>query len=399
MTARFHPPVWDRGATIDADMLAFTTGDDPLHDRRLVEPEIEASLAHAEGLRRAGLLADADADRIARGLETLRDAFRRGEWTVEEADEDVHSAIERRLIALEGDAGKRLHAGRSRNEQVAVDVRLWLRRAIEDTAALVEDVAASCRDVAARHGDAPIPGYTHLRRAMPSTVRDWAEAHARAFEADARELDHARARTRECPLGSGAGYGVPLPLDRAHVARLLGFDAPEDPPTLVQHARGRAELAYVTALEAAALDVGKLACDLWLYSTGEFGFVRLPAAMTTGSSLMPQKRNPDVVELLRAHARAVIADRAALLDVVRDLPSGYHRDFQLLKPPLFRAHDRMQATLRAAVRLLDALEIDRAALEAASADPALLATSRVLERVRAGVPFRDAYRAEAEEAP
>lgn len=395
MTERFHPPIWDRGEPIDADVLAFTTGDDPIHDRRLVEPEIEASLAHAEGLHRVGLLTDGDADVIARGLEALRDSFRRDEWTVEEADEDVHSAVERRLITLAGDAGKRLHTGRSRNEQVAVDVRLWLRGAIEETEGLVEEVVAACRDIAARHGDTLIPGYTHLRRAMPSTIHDWTEAHARAFEADVEELEQARRRTRECPLGSGAGYGVPLPLDRAFVAERLGFDRPEEPPTLVQHARGRAELAYVTALEAVALDVGKVAADLWLYSTKEFGFVRLPVALTTGSSLMPQKRNPDVVELLRAHARATIADRAALLDVVRDLPSGYHRDFQLLKPPLFRAHDRMQAMLRVLGRLLTSLDIDRAALEAACADPALRATERVLDQTRAGVPFRDAYRSEA----
>jgi argininosuccinate lyase len=396
MTERFHTPIWDRGEPIDADVLAFTTGDDPLHDRRLVEPEIEASLAHAEGLHRVGLLADADADAITRGLEALRASFRREEWTVEEADEDVHSAIERRLIALVGEAGKRLHTGRSRNEQIAVDVRLWLREAIEETEARIDEVAAACREFAARHGETSIPGYTHLRRAMPSTLREWAEAHARAFEADADGLDAPRQRVRECPLGSGAGYGVPLPLDRAFVAERLGFDRPEDPSTLVQHGRGRAELAYVTALEAVALDVGKLAFDLWLYSTREFGFVRLPVALTTGSSLMPHKRNPDVVELLRAHARATIADRAALLDVVRDLPSGYHRDFQLVKPPLFRAHDRAQAMLRVLARLMSALEIDREALEAAAADPALKATERVLEQTRAGVPFRDAYRAEAE---
>ncbi|MFN8178412.1 MAG: argininosuccinate lyase [bacterium] len=396
MTERFHAPVWDRGEPIDSDVLAFTIGDDPVQDRRLVEPEIEASLAHAEGLHRVGLLTDADADAIARGLEALRESFRRDEWTVETADEDVHSAVERRLIALVGEAGKRLHTGRSRNEQVAVDVRLWLREAVEETETRIEEAAAACRELAARHGDTPIPGYTHLRRAMPSTLRDWAEAHARAFEADAEELDGPRRRIRECPLGSGAGYGVPLPLDRAFVAERLGFDRPESPPTLVQHARARAELAYVTALEAVALDVGKLAFDLWLFSTREFGFFRLPIALTTGSSLMPHKRNPDVVELLRAHARATMADRTALLDVVRDLPSGYHRDFQLVKPPLFRAHDRMQAMLGVLTRLVSALEIDRDAMEQACADPALEATERVLERAKAGVPFRDAYRAEAE---
>jgi len=395
MSRSFHRPVWDRGEPIDADVLAFTTGDDPVHDRRLVEAEIEASLAHAEGLRRAGLIDAADHVAIADGLERLRAAFRAGEWTVEEGDEDVHSAVERRLIAIAGDAGKRLHTGRSRNEQVAVDVRLWLRGAIDAVGMQLDEVAGELRAFAARHPDLPLPGYTHLRRAMPSTLTDWAETHARAFEDDGEALEEARRRLRECPLGTGAGYGVPLPLDRDWVASRLGFEAPERPATRVQHARGRAELAYVTALEGIALDVGKLAADLWLYSSREFGFVRLPASMTTGSSLMPQKRNPDVVELLRAHARALVADRAALLDVVRDLPSGYHRDFQLLKPPLFRAHDRARSMLAVVAKLAAGLAADEDALRAAAEDPDLAATARVLERVRAGVPFRDAYREEA----
>jgi argininosuccinate lyase len=230
---------------------------------------------------------------------------------------------------------------------------------------------------------------------MPSTVGDWALAHARAFDFDLGELAHARERLRECPLGSGAGYGVPLPLERDFVARELGFERPEEPVTHVQHARGRAELAHATALEAVALDIGKLGADLWLFSAPEYGFFRLPVEFTTGSSLMPHKRNPDVVELMRAHSRQICAERAALLECLRDLPSGYHRDFQLLKPPLFRLHDRAVAMLSLLPRLIGALELDEAALRAACADPKLAATGRALERARAGVPFRDAYRDES----
>lgn len=392
----FHRPVWDRGEAIDAQMLAFTVGDDPLWDRRLVEHDVRGSLAHAKGLLRVGLIEPADHARIAEGLERLLGTFRAGEWTVEPGDEDVHSAVERRLTELIGDAGKRLHTARSRNEQVAVDVRLWLREANALVRSEVEAVRASLARAAERHASLPLPGYTHLRRAMPSTAGEWFGAHARAFELDLAEVEHARAWTRECPLGSGAGYGVPVPLDREFVALELGFDGPEQPVTHVQHARGRAELAYLTALEAVALDLGKLAFDLWLYSTSEFAFVRLPVAFTTGSSLMPHKRNPDALELMRAHARGVVAGRAALLDVLRDLPSGYHRDFQLIKPPLFRAHDAATAMLALMPRLVDALEFDEEALRLACSDPKLGATARALEKVRAGVPFRDAYRDEAQ---
>ncbi len=391
----FQRPIWDRGEPIDTQMLAFTIGDDWLQDRRLIDVDIRGSMAHARGLARAGLISPDDLRAIERGLEELLSAHRRGEWTVEPGDEDVHSAVERRLIERIGDSGKKLHTARSRNEQVALDLSLWLREAIDGTRARAARLIEACRVLPARVGALPLPGYTHLRRAMPSTVSDWIQAHAGALEIDSAHFDVARAYLRTCPLGSGAGYGVPVELDRAGTARELGFEGPTTPVTLVQHARGRAELAYVTALEQVALDAGKLVFDLWLFSTREFSFVKLPTALTTGSSMMPQKRNPDLLELARAHCRQVSADRQALLDVVRDLPSGYHRDFQLIKPPLFRAHDRLLPVLELSAKLLGALEFDAERLREACSDPDLRATERALERVRAGVPFRDAYREES----
>ncbi len=389
--APFARPIWDRGEPIDDAILRFTIGDDWLHDRRLVVHDLRGSLAHVEGLFAAGLIGAEDRDAIARGLEELLAEHLAGAWTVEPTDEDVHSAVERRLVERIGEPGQRLHTGRSRNDQVALDLRLWLREAIEVSAGALARLLAAARGLRERAGALPLPGYTHLRRAMPSSVGDWLGAFAAALEEDARELEHARARLARCPLGSGAGYGVPLPLAREQVAAALGFEGPEEPVTLTQWTRGRAELAYLGALEALALDLGKLAFDLWLYSSAEFGFVRLPAALTTGSSLMPQKRNPDAIELLRAHARQLVADRAALLDVLRDLPSGYHRDLQLLKPPLFRAHDRAQALCAVAARLLEGLELDEEALRRACADPALQASARALALAAEGVPFRQAY--------
>jgi argininosuccinate lyase len=389
----FHAPVWDRGEPIDGEMMRFTVGDDWWWDRRLVEVDLRGSLAHVDGLLEAGLVESADHALLRSGLEQLRDAHRGGEWNVEEGDEDVHSAIERRLTELVGEAGKRLHTGRSRNDQVALDLRLWLREAADQTAPALDGLIAAC--ARSETSPLPLPGYTHLRRAMPSSVADWSAAHRVALQASAEDLAHARGRLRACPLGSGAGYGVPLPLARDAVASALGFECAEQPVTLTQLTRGRAELAYLTALESVALDLGKLAADLWLYSSSEFGFVALPVALTTGSSLMPHKRNPDVLELLRAHCRQVGAEREALARVLADLPSGYHRDFQLIKPPLFRAHDRMASALPIAARLLDGLEWDSARLEEAAADPALRSVERALERVRAGESFRDAYRAES----
>ena len=391
----FHAPIWDRGEPIDAEMLAFTVGDDPLWDRRLVVHDLRGSMAHAAGLLRAKLITAEDDELLQRGLTELLETHLAGEWTVEPTDEDVHSAVERRLIALIGDAGEKLHTGRSRNDQVAVDVRLWLREAVAEMQAALSGVREACVQFGEQHGQHALPGYTHMRRAMPSSIADWIGAHARAFEFDAAELEHATGRIAECPLGSGAGYGTPLELDREFVARELGFERPEQPVTYTQHSRGRPELAYLTALESIALSLGKLAADLWLYSTTEFGFVRLPVAFTTGSSMMPHKRNPDAIELTRAHCRALISERAALLELLRDQPSGYHRDFQLLKPPMFRAHDRALVMLKLWARLLEGLELDEAALAEASADDSLHSTRRALEQVQSGVAFRQAYRAES----
>jgi argininosuccinate lyase len=388
-------PIWDRGDAIDAEMLAFTVGDDWRMDQRLVVHELAASRAHARALLRANLLTPADGERIFAGLGELERTHRAGEWTVEPGDEDVHSALERRLIALVGEAGKRLHTGRSRNEQVAVDVLLWLREASVETERRLTALVHACDDFRAKHGALTLPGYTHLRRAMPSSLADWIGAHARALALDRDELVQARARTARCPLGSGAGYGVPLALDRELTARELGFEGPIEPVTAVQHARGRAELAYLTALEAVALDLGKLAADAWLFTSEEFGFLSLALEFTTGSSLMPQKRNPDALELTRARCRAIVAARAELADLLRDLPSGYHRDFQLIKAPLFRAHDSLDAVLALWPRLIIALRPDEARLRAAAADDALRATERVLAAVKQGAPFRDAYRAES----
>ncbi len=388
-------PVWDRGDAIDAGMLAFTVGDDWLMDRRLVKHDIRGSLAHVKGLERVGLVSADDAAAITQGLNDLLDLHHKGEFDVTARDEDVHSAVENALVVRIGDPGKRLHTARSRNEQVAVDVRLFLREAIGDVRAALDRAVQACLDRALAYGDLPLPGYTHLRRAMPSTLGVWLLAHATALRADMSELDVAAKRISKCPLGSGAGYGLPVELDREFVAKELGFDAPEEPVTLVQHSRGRAELSYLNALEAIALDVIKLATDLWLFTSEEFSFAKLPVALTTGSSLMPQKRNPDLIELLRANARQVLAERDAVREVVRDLPSGYHRDFQLLKGPLFRAHDRMLAMLPMVDKLVRGIEFDAGALRAACADPKLNATARALEKAKQGVPFRDAYREES----
>lgn len=395
---RHHRPIWDRGEEIDEEMLAFTIGDDWLMDQQLVAIDIQGSIAHADGLLKADLLSVADHKAIHAGLRQLLHSFELGEWNVEPADEDVHSAVERRLIDLIGEAGERLHLGRSRNDQVATDMRLWLRAASAEVEAQVQTVIRKITALIQRDGTLPLPGYTHLRRAMPSTVGDWLAAHCASLQSSLHDLNTSSMRWSMCPLGSGSGYGVPLPLQRESVAQQLGFEGAETPVTLTQLSRGRAELSYLTALESVAMDIGKFAADLWLYSSHEFNFLALPTAFTTGSSMMPQKRNPDVVELIRSHCRQVAQDRDALRAVILDLPSGYHRDFQLIKPPLFRGHDRIRKILPLLARMIPNLEFNIQTLTAAAQDPDLKATAQALSKSgKSGATFRSAYRKQAKE--
>jgi argininosuccinate lyase len=388
-----HRPIWDRGEAVDSEMLAFTIGDDWLMDKELVAFDIQGSIAHAGGLRESNLLSVDDHDVIVAGLGQLLQAWHAGEWSMEAADEDVHSAVERRLTDLVGEVGGRLHLGRSRNDQVATDIRLWIRSAGRQLEQQLDSLRSAMQSLVKKDGTLPLPGYTHLRRAMPSSVGDWMKAHDAGIQRSQGELEAASVRWATCPLGSGSGYGVPLALQRSWVAEKLGFEGPEQPVTLSQLSRGRAELAFVTVLESVALDLGKLASDLWLYSSSEFGFLHLPTEFTTGSSLMPQKRNPDVLELVRAQCRQVAQDRDALRAVLIDLPSGYHRDFQLLKPPLFRAFRRMKTMLPLLSRLLPALKFEIESLNEAAADPALAATAAALAKAtKDGSTFRAAYR-------
>ncbi|MFT7486524.1 MAG: argininosuccinate lyase [Candidatus Paceibacteria bacterium] len=392
----FHAPVWDRGEPIDEQMMQFTIGDDWRMDQRLVECDLIGSMAHVNGLLRAELISAEDCAALHKTLNDLLQEWKRGEWNVEAGDEDVHSAVERRLTERLGVVGERLHTGRSRNDQVALDMRLWLRAALQESKQAVRGLMDATQVVLDRDGGLPLPGYTHLRRGMPSSVADWLGAHRLALQTSLIEFEACAERIADCPLGSGAGYGVPLPLDREGVAEELGFRAPERPVTATQLFRGRAELSYMNALESLSLDLEKLAFDLWLFTTEEFHFVRLPVELTTGSSLMPHKRNPDLVELVRGHCRQFSADRDSLRAVIAGLPSGYHRDFQLIKPPLFRGHDRMLASLRMTARLLTGLEMDSAALEQAAADPSLQVTRKALEKARSGQSFRSAYREESQ---
>jgi argininosuccinate lyase len=387
--------IWKKGAVeVDERIMRFCAGGDVVLDRELFVYDIRASKAHVRGLWRIGLLTAAECDDLLRELDALAEEFERGEFVLDETYEDCHSAIEAYLIGKLGDVGRKVHTGRSRNDQVLVASRLYLRDALNEVAAHSKKIAAVCLERAA-DDDLPMPGYTHLQRAVPSSTGMWFAGFAEAFIDDARLARDTARFVDANPLGTAAGYGVNLELDRDGVTEELEFERMQINPIYAQNSRGKFELQALMALGQALLDVRRAAWDLSLFTTAEFGFVELPDRFTTGSSIMPNKRNPDVVELLRA-AYGVVQGAMAELQAILSLPSGYHRDLQATKAPVLRAMARGLDALAIMPELLGELSFDEERLLAAI-DPAMHATDRAIELAEEGIPFREAYRQVAAE--
>ena len=388
--------LWDKGEALDPEVLAYTVGDDWTLDLELVEEDCWGSLAHARMLAEQGLISGADERAIARGLVAVLAAHRRGEFRIAPEEEDVHTAVEGRLVQLAGEAGGRVHTGRSRNDQVLVDVRLFVKRRLLEALEAGLALAGALLELAREGEGTLLPGYTHLRQAMPSTVGLWAAGHAEALEDSLRAMWQAFQAADRSPLGSAAGFGVPLPLDRRRTADLLGFGGIQVNCQAVQSSRGKVEAQALFAATLVGHDLARLAWDLQLASGPELGFFRLPPNVATGSSLMPQKKNPDVLELTRGNAGVLQSWLERVLLVAGKLPSSYHRDYQLTKEPVIRGLRLVRGMLRAMELTIRGLEVDAGRATGALADEAF-ATHRALELARDGVPFRDAYRQVGEE--
>ncbi|MCW0448189.1 argininosuccinate lyase [Xanthomonas sacchari] len=389
--------LWQKpGVAVDTQIQAFLAGDDVLLDREFFLHDIAASGAHAEGLQRIGILSADELAGLQRELAVLAEDFRSGAFVLDARFEDGHSAIEARLTERLGDAGRKIHTGRSRNDQILVATRLWLKDKLARLAQLSAEIAKVALDRAQAERDLPVPGYTHIQRAVVSSAGMWWAGWAEAFLDDAvRARD--TLRLVDCnPLGTAAGYGVNLPLDRAHTTAALGFARLQVSPIYAQLSRGKFEMAALEALGSATLDLRRLAWDLSLFTSGEFGFVALPAQYTTGSSIMPNKRNPDVIELMRATHASVAAARTEIEQLL-SLPSGYHRDLQSSKGAIFHGFGRGLAALELLPALLANLEWREDRLRAAI-DSGMYATDVAVEAAVAGVPFREAYQAAAASA-
>ncbi|MEO8746572.1 MAG: argininosuccinate lyase [Rhodanobacter sp.] len=387
-------PMWEKAGTrIDAQIMRFLAGDDVLLDREFFVHDITASKAHVEGLARIGVLGDEECIALKRELDTLAADFQTGRFVLDDRYEDGHSAIEARLTERLGDAGRRVHTGRSRNDQILVATRLWLKDQLATLQHHCRAIARVCLERAEQPA-LPLPGYTHLQRAVVSSTSMWFAGFAEGFIDDAVRAGQTAAWIDANPLGTAAGYGVNLKLDREYTTHALGFARMQVSAAYAQLSRGKFEMAVLEAIASALLDLRRLAWDLSLFTTAEFDFVHLPAEYTTGSSIMPNKRNPDVVELLRASYASVAAARCEIEQLL-SLPSGYQRDLQLSKGSLFHGVTHGLAALALVPDLLTRMQWNEGRMRDAI-EPAMYATDLAIEQAAAGVPFRDAYRAAAQ---
>ncbi len=382
--------LWDKGTPLDARVLAYTAGDDHLLDDRLVDYDIRASIAHAEMLGERGLLSAEDLGVIRDALTVIGAEHARGEWRITLDQEDCQTAIENLLMLRIGATGGRLHAGRSRNDQVLAALRLYLLDAVDHLHAGALAVAQALDALCLRDGAIDLPGYTHMQQAMPSTVALWAQGFAAEIRDDAEGLRRTERRISKNPLGSAAGYGTPnLDVSRESTRRRLGFVTTHEPVTAVQLSRGKAEAQLLFEITLLTQDMGRLAADLMLFYTQEYGFVSLPAGFTTGSSIMPQKRNPDVFELMRGRSAVAQAALHEVLNITQKLTSGYHRDLQLIKPPLFRGIDSCLQTLDILPSALDGVRFNPHKIKL---DPTIHAAAQANALVsQENIPFREAY--------
>jgi argininosuccinate lyase len=383
--------LWSKGYDLLPLLERYCAARNAALDGALARHEVWGSLAHARMLRHVGLLRKEEGQLLEEALRALMREAEAGALKPASADEDIHTLVERLLVERIGPVGKKAHIGRSRNDQALVDIRLYAKEALLDIVAGALAVATTLVAMAREHEWVPMPGYTHMQRGMLSSVGLWAAAHAEALLDDCVALESAYLLNDQCPLGSAAAYGTPLPLDRAYTSTLLGFAAPHHNALTAANSRGKVEAATVQALSLIMLDLSRFAQDILLFMTSEFAFFRVPAELCDGSSIMPQKHNLSPLELVRARAQTVIALQGQMLATLAGLPSGYNMDSQETKAPLLEAFAICHESLEVAGLYASHLQPERQTL-AAACTAEIFATDRAYELTQQGMPFRDAYR-------
>ncbi len=383
--------LWDKGFSTDKKIDLFTVGNDRELDRVLAKFDVIGSRAHALMLHEIGLLSREESENVEKELNAILKEIEEGRFTIEEEFEDVHSKIEFMLTQRLGDTGKKIHTARSRNDQVLVDMHLYLKDELLQIRALTAELFDLLMSLARRYEKVLMPGYTHLQVAMPSSFGLWFSAYSESLIDDVYILNAALKVADQNPLGSAAGYGSSFPIDREHTTKTLGFKELKYNSVAAQMGRGKMEKTVAFALSSVASTLSRMAMDVCLYMSQNFGFVSFPDELTTGSSIMPHKKNPDVFELIRGKCNKVQALPYELSLITSNLPSGYHRDFQLLKEGLIPAIQTLKSCLEMFRFSLERVQVNEQILEDPKYDY-LFTVEEVNELVQQGVPFRDAYR-------
>lgn len=383
--------LWEKGYQLDKYVEAFMTGDDPQLDQDLIIYDCLGSIAHAKMLHKIGVLTAQEVTKLITALSDIIDLAENNQFIIQAVDEDVHTAIENALIAKLGDVGKKLHTARSRNDQILLDLRLYSKQWILK---ITDEIINGCKilcEFSQKYHDVPIPGRTHFQRAMPSSIGLWAASFAESLLDNVELLKNCYWMVDQCPLGSAASFGVNLPIDRAMTAELLGFRSVQNNVLYVNNSRGKFEALALNAQVQIMNDLSKICTDVIIFSSCEFGYLTLPEKYCPGSSLMPQKRNPCPLELIRAKSAVVQGMLFQILEIIRGLPSGYNRDFQETKRPLMQGFETTLSSLKVLFTLFSDLQVNRErCINAFSSE--LFATDKVLTLVNEGIAFRDAYR-------
>ncbi len=383
--------LWNKGTAATEVVERFTVGNDRELDLRLAAYDVQGSKAHVRMLESIGLLSKDELQTIDKGLDDIADSISKGDFVLEDDVEDIHSQVELILTRRFGELGKKIHSGRSRNDQVLVDLKLFLRDELEKFRTEVLDLFRKLQGLSEKYKDILLPGYTHAQIAMPSSFGMWFGAYAEALVDDMYMLGGAYRVINRNPLGSSAGYGNSFPLDREMTTRLLGFDSPDYNSVAAQMTRGKAERCVASALGSIALTLNKFASDCCQYMCPNFGFIHFPDEFTTGSSIMPHKKNPDVWEMVRGKCNMILSCENEISLMCSNMPHGYHRDYQLLKDVLFPMMVLMHDCIGMTRYMLEHIEVNEHILD----NPMykyMFTVEEVNRRTRGGMPFRDAYR-------
>lgn len=384
--------LWSKDKEVNTLVEVYTAGEDIFLDQKLVAYDVYGTLAHVTMLNSINIISDAELTAIKKELTTILQEYKEGSYILQSGDEDVHTRVENDVTAKLPEAGGKIHTGRSRNDQVLVDTRLFTKDQLQTIASQAGELASAFQKFAETHEFTPMPGYTHMQQAMLSSVGAWAGQFAESLLDDLTSLQSAYSLNDQSPLGTGAGYGVSLPLDRALTAKLLGFSKIQNNAIYAQNSRGKIEGTTLSALSQIMLTLGRFASDLLLFTTAEFRFFTLAEELTTGSSIMPQKRNLDIMEIMRARSKTMLAHQSLVQNIISGLPSGYNRDLQEMKKPYLESFDLVKQNLAIAQLTLENLDINAENM-ARHISKDMFAAHHAYRLVEEkGMPFREAYK-------